>query len=182
MGRIYKDKADYHWMQLNVPYVELLKLAPAQFYGSAYRYYYEAFRLSGNYYPGGNAAVTALLAGERGEARRIAGEVQATCARIDLRSLTASDKYWVLATEGDLALIQGQPQQAATFFQSAFAELPAGNDRMVQISYDQLCRLYKALGERAVAPVIDVFVKAGSKFKLEPGPLGDCGGRFGGLP
>jgi len=177
MGRIFKDKADSLWEQLNVSHDELLGRAPAQFYRSAFRYYYEAFKLSGNYYPGGNAAVTALLAGERAEARRIASEVQAACTRIDLGSLTDSDRYWVLVTQGDTALIQGDLLRAADYFRNAFSELAAGNDGLVQSSYVQLCRLYKALGEQVVRPVLDVFREA-KKFRLGPGPLGDCGGSF----
>jgi 8-oxo-dGTP pyrophosphatase MutT (NUDIX family) len=176
MGRIYKDKADSHWEQLGVSYEKLLKLAAAQFYGTAFRYYHEAFRLSGNYYPGGNAAVTALLAGETADARRIAGEVQAICMRIDLASLMAIDRYWVLATEGDMALIQGDADQAADFFRSAIEELPVGNDGTVKCSYDQLCRLCGALGERIVGPAAAVFATT-ARFRLEPGPVGDCGGR-----
>lgn len=176
-GRVYKDKADSQWEQMNVSYEELTNHATAQFYHSAFRYYDEAFKLSGNYYPGGNAAVTALLAGESSEARRIAGEVQAACVRIDMGSLTASDRYWVLATEGDMALIQGDSQKAADFYRNAFAELPKGNDGMVQTSYIQMCRLYKALGKQAVGPVLEMFLKT-RKFSLRPGPLGDCGDSF----
>ena len=76
-----------------------------------------------------------------------------------------------------MSLILNQPDKAADFFRTAMDELPAGNDGMVQSSYAQLCRLYGALGQEQLAPVLEVFRQT-TKFNLKKGKLGDCGGLF----
>lgn len=177
LGRIYKDKADLAWQREDVAFDRLEKHPAAQFYDSAFQYYHAAFLLTEDHYPGGNAAVTALLAGKRSLAKTIARQAARICRTKIPANQAPNDRYWVLATEGDLALIGGDPQAAAGFFRSACDVLPRGNDGMVQSSYDQLCRLYRALGATAVRPVVDVFRKT-RKFRLSPGPLGDCGGTF----
>jgi hypothetical protein len=177
MGRIYKDKADQEWEVSGVSFEELNKRPQAQFYRTAYGFYYEAFKLSGNYYPGGNAAVTTLLAGEPDQARAVAREVELVCEKTDLSRVSSSERYWILATEGDLALIMGDSPRAADFYRQAFEVLDVGNDGFVQTSYRQLCRLYKALGPAKLGHVTDVFRDA-KQFRLNSGPLGDCGGMF----
>jgi Tetratricopeptide Repeats-Sensor len=175
IGRIYKDKADACWQRLDIPFEQMQNQTPAQFYRSAYRVYRAAFELSLNFYPGGNAAVTGILGGARREAEEIASAVGRECATLDLGSLSAADRYWVMATEGDMALILNRGHDAAEFYRAAMDELPQGNDGMVQTSYAQLCRLYMALGDELLRPVLEIFRQT-PKFKLSKGPLGDCGG------
>jgi hypothetical protein len=176
IGRICKDKADAHWERLNIPFPELHNQTPALYYRSAQSFYHRAFQLTLDYYPGGKAAVTGLLAREP-SATDIARAVARECEMQDLGALSAVDRYWVLATEGDMVLILKQSQRAASFYQAAIEELPEGNDGMVQTTYAQLCRLYKALGEELLRPALDVF-RSTTKFALKAGPLGDCGGLF----
>lgn len=178
IGRIHKDRADEKWKQLDVSFEELPRNPPADDYASSYRYYDAAFRISKDYYPGCNAAVTASLAHKQNEAARIASEVLDVCTRIELERLSTSDKYWVRATRGDMLLLTELPDSAgaAAFYETALAELPAESGGMVQASYNQLCRLYKALGEKLLRPVVEVFVRQSEKFQLDSGPLGDCGG------
>ncbi len=119
IGRIYKDKADACWEKLDIPLEQLQNHSPAQFYRSAYRSYHAAFELSLDYYPGGNAAVTGLLGGERRIAEEVAHTVAGECTTLDLRSLSAIERYWVIATEGDMALIQNHSDDAAEFYRAA---------------------------------------------------------------
>lgn len=182
IGRIYKDKADTQWELMNISFKKLRARAPTQFYDAAFRCYFEAFQMSRDYYPGGNAAVTALLAGKEAMAQKIAQEVAAVCKGIDLGGVRHDERFWVLATEGSMALLRKQHEAAASFFQHAFDELPAGSDGMAQTSYAQLCRLYRALGTNKsrtdeLRPVLEVFRNT-TKFHLKPGPLGDCDGLF----
>jgi tetratricopeptide (TPR) repeat protein len=179
LGRIFKDKADASWEQIGIDFRELRNHTVVQYYRSASSFYRRAFDLSRDYYPGGNAAVTALLAGERTAAESLALEVGNECRPINLGSLPAIDRYWVLATEGDMSLILRAGAEAAGFYRDALNELPVGNDGMVQTTYHQLCRLFRALGENQLRPVLDVISQT-QKFKLQKGPLGDCGGLFGG--
>jgi tetratricopeptide (TPR) repeat protein len=177
LGRIFKDKADASWEQLDIDFGELRDHSVVQLYASAFGLYRRAFGLSRDYYPGGNAAVTALLAGQPAAAEELATAVGRECRSITLGSLPAIDRYWVLATEGDMSLILQDSAKAANFYGTALAELPAGNDGMVQTTYSQLCRLFRALGEGHLRPVLDVISQT-RKFKLQKGRLGDCGGLF----
>jgi hypothetical protein len=89
----------------------------------------------------------------------------------------SDERYWILATEGDMALIRGTGN-ADNFYLNAIDELPAGNDGMVQSTYDQICRLYKVFennGYDRMKPTLEVF-RTTAKFNLRPGPLGDCDG------
>lgn len=67
--------------------------------------YARAFRESGGYYTGINAATMALVSGLRDEAHRLAREVRASCLRELQRLEAASDNYWLLATLGEASLI-----------------------------------------------------------------------------
>ena len=177
LGRIHKDRADFEWEREAVAFEDLEKYPASQSYRGAFQYYYAAFQLKEDHYPGGNAAVTALLSGDRRMARSIARQVARMCRMRVPANQAPNDRYWVLATEGDMALIRGDAEGAAGFFRSAFSVLPPNSEGLVKGSYDQLCRLYRVLGRAAVKPVLDVFKRA-SRFKLTPGPLGDCGGTF----
>ena len=176
LGRINKDKADAHWEKLNIDFHALKNLTPTQFYRSAYLAYRKAFELSRDYYPGGNAAVAGLLANAP-DSREIAQSVADECSTIDVGSMSPIDRYWVIATEGDMSLVLGESGKAAEFFRTALEELPPGYDGMVQTTYNQLCRLYRALGGDILQPVLEVFRQT-SKFKVTKGPLGDCDGLF----
>lgn len=176
LGRINKDKADSYWEELDIEFEMLTNHTPSQFYGKAYLAYRKAFELSKDYYPGGNAAITGLLAGTQ-DALEIARAVARECHMMNLGAIPVTDQYWVLATEGDMSLLLGEHDKAAGFFHTAIEELPPGNDGFVQTSYNQLCRLYRVLGPERLRPVLDVFGET-TKFALEPGPLGDCGGLF----
>lgn len=177
LGRIYKDQADYEWQRDDIPFDQLRHHSAAQSYEGAFEYYNAAFESTHAYYPGGNAAVTALLAGNRAAASRIARQVARICLPKVPANQSPNDRYWVLATEADMALIHGDAAGAARFYRTAFDILPDNMDiGLVQTSYDQLCRLYRALGEQAMKPALAVF--RNQHPNLSPGPLGDCGGAY----
>jgi hypothetical protein len=176
LGRINKDKADASWETSQVDFGALGNRDTAQFYRSACWAYRKAFELSNHYYPGGNAAVTGLLA-SLPEARDTAQAVACVCAAMNIGALPPDERYWVLATEGEMSLILGDSKSAADFFTQALHELPEGNDGVVQTTYHQLCRLYRALGPDRLQLVLNVFRKI-DKFTLQRGVLGDCGEQF----
>ncbi len=74
-----------------------------QFLRRAAATYAQAHAISGDYWTGINAATTALLIGERERALALASKVRAACLR-ELRR-GAGDRYWLLATLGEAALI-----------------------------------------------------------------------------
>jgi class 3 adenylate cyclase len=87
--------------------------------------YQQAYQLSGNYYPGINAATMTLLKGEEATAREIATQVQEQC-------LHQSEKdYWQLATLGEAALILQDWSAAEKWYAQA---IEVGKRRLGDIS------------------------------------------------
>lgn len=86
----------------------------------SYKFYEEAYQLSGGYWTGINAATLALLSGERERARTLAGEVRERCLEA-LRQLeaTGGDAYWPLATLGEAALVCEDWTEAARWYEQA---------------------------------------------------------------
>ncbi len=81
--------------------------------------YKQAYKSSGSYYPGINAATMKLILGEREEARAIAAEVREKCLQeLPPGKLTGSE-YWLLATLGEAALILGDRSGAEDWYSQA---------------------------------------------------------------
>jgi class 3 adenylate cyclase len=89
----------------------------------SYKFYEEAYQLSGGYWTGINAATIALLSGRREHARARAAEVRALCLA-DLRRTeeTGVDRYWALATLGEAALVCEDWPEAARRYDEALAD------------------------------------------------------------
>lgn len=88
---------------------------------SSYRFYEEAYRLTGGYWTGINVATTALLSGDEAQARALAGEVRELCLP-ELKRLEESsgeERYWPLATLGEAALVVQDWPEAARFYGEA---------------------------------------------------------------
>jgi class 3 adenylate cyclase len=110
LGRTYKD---------------LAKTAPspgarAQYLKRAAEIYGEAYRTSGGYWSGINAATMNLLIGENDRACEIAGRVREQC----LKEMTGrkEDRYWELGTLGEAALICRDWPQAEEWYARAADE------------------------------------------------------------
>lgn len=72
----------------------------------AFEHYSLAYRRTGGYWTGINAATTAFLLGEREQALTIASEVEKYCInQIKQTNKTDSDFFWLFATLGEAALI-----------------------------------------------------------------------------
>ncbi len=84
----------------------------------ALRFYLEAYRRSGGYWPGINAATVALLLGDRPRASALARDVRAQCLRLSEES-TAEAGYWIAATLGEAALVLGNRDEAQTHYAKA---------------------------------------------------------------
>jgi class 3 adenylate cyclase len=87
----------------------------------AYETYTQAYRASGGYYTGINAATMALVSGRRAEAHRLAREVRALCLHeLQASEATgASGNYWLLATLGEAALILHEWREADEWYSRA---------------------------------------------------------------
>ena len=87
--------------------------------------YGKAYRLSGGFFPGINAATMCLLMGNRSQARAIAQAITRELkARVSLRG--KGRDYWLLATLGEAHVILGDLPQAAEWYREAVA-CAAGN-------------------------------------------------------
>jgi hypothetical protein len=174
IGRAYKESGDDKWEKNPVPFAELPQKPPWQMYRHALAIYTEAFDLSGAYYPGINAATLALLCGDVQQARALARKVLEQCAKEDVDGESA---VWVFASEGEACLLVGR-EDAAGYYAAALDELDPSQPRLAQSMYNQLCRLWQALGGDALEPVLQTFAQRPAFWsQLTPGPVGDCGGR-----
>ena len=87
---------------------------------SALHWYGEAYRRSGGYWSGINAATMALLLGRQDDARALARKVQEACLAIRAEA-PGQDDYWLLATLGEAALLMGETAAAQDWYGRAVA-------------------------------------------------------------
>ena len=178
LGRIFKNYADKTWTADVVPFVNS---APWQYYRRAFTLYDEAFRLSGEYFPGVNAATLAVLLGGEwtNRGRAIAARVCEICQTNDPPA-DIEQRYWLFASEGEANLVLGTPdssRRAAGFYRSALELVdPESQINWAQSSWNQLCRLWEALGSSVLEPVLAVFDDYPKvRQRLNRGPLRNCG-------
>lgn len=174
LGRVYKDQGDHEFGDDDAAFKEIVSNAhPAfQYYHSAFTLYDRAFQVSGDYYPAINAATLALLIGRHDRQKELAQMASDLCRNA---SLSGPDRAWVLATEGEAALLLGKPQDAVRFYRAAIEAILPQELGVMQSVYNQLCRLYWALGPDVVQPVIEMLAEAGRLQSLDPGPFNNCG-------
>jgi class 3 adenylate cyclase len=83
----------------------------------AYEAYAEAYRLGGGHWPGINAATLALVLGRADQAAEFARAVHDRCA--EALAAAGADRYWLLATLGEAALILGEWSRAEEWYGQA---------------------------------------------------------------
>ena len=112
----------------------------------AYTYYAEAYRLTAKYYSGINAATMAVLLGNKSQVEALAREVEEICRHdVDESKMSHPDIYWLLATQGEAALILGKWDEAQEHYEKAMRIAgKSWGDR--QTSFRQARLLVKALG------------------------------------
>ena len=99
----------------------------AQHSRQAYEFYTQAYRASGGYWSGINAATLALLLSDREEAVALAREVAVQChAQLARLEKDSGDRYWLLCTLGDASLLQAQWSEAEERYSQA-VELGRGS-------------------------------------------------------
>jgi tetratricopeptide (TPR) repeat protein len=92
----------------------------------AQRAYERAYRLTAGYWTGINAATLAVVLGRRDAGAALARSVRDRCRGIvDDQSYTADERYWVIATLGEAALVLGDLVEAEDWYAKA-AELGHG--------------------------------------------------------
>jgi tetratricopeptide (TPR) repeat protein len=157
-GRIYKDKGD-QLLGESMSHQEFLHHKPLAYrhYLAAFQYYETAFQITGNYYPGINAATLALLIGNHEKQKSLAEQILALCAALPFN---APDQTWILATQGEACLLLGNTEAATHFYQSALQRIPAEETGTTNSMLNQLHRLHWALGANVVGPVLEILQEA----------------------
>ena len=175
LGKTFKALGDQELERFAVDRAQLIdECLPAwQYYVEAYAPYKEAFDITGHYFPGINAATLAFLIGDDGY-EEIATNVRDTC-QLQHISASGDERFWIFATEGEVSLLLRNTSRAVTCYDAAVRTLGSDQKGMLQSAYNQVCRLWWALGEEAVDPVVAVFAESPLWDELDPGPLGDCG-------
>jgi hypothetical protein len=84
------------------------------------------------------------------------------------------ERYWVYATEGEAALLRRDTTDAMRFYAAVLTSPVASESGMIQPVYNQLCRLFWALGGDIVQPIIDLLDQRKLFEVLKPGPFGNC--------
>src|SRR5690606_9611386 len=82
--------------------------------------YLTAYRNSGGYWSGINAATLSLLAGSQQDAQQLAIELETQCNQILTNNgYSQHDIYWLWATMGEIMLILQRFDAAAVYYQNA---------------------------------------------------------------
>ncbi len=156
LARVYKDIAlgthdaarRRHWLR------------------KAYRAYATAHQRTGGHWTGINAATVAMLLGLRGAARTLARKVSRRCrADIARRDAPASidDQYWLRATLGEAALIEGRLEEACDWYSRAVAAAPtayrwiASSRRNAQLLARRLDQPWDSIARALPLPRVVVF-------------------------
>ena len=178
LGRVHKNLGDRAWEKHPVPFAKIQGRVPSRYYSQAYALYTIALWISGHYFPGVNAATLAVLSGHPEDAGNLAEKVLALCAEEELTA-AGDDRYWIFATEGEAALVSSREKRstlAAEHFDNALSVVSVDQIGMVQSTWDQVCRLWQALGHETVGIVVETFESHQEIWsRLEKGPLGNCG-------
>jgi class 3 adenylate cyclase len=113
--------------------------------------YLDAYRRTGKYWTGINAASMALLLGDKERAGALALEVRDLCIE-ELVALeqTGGNRYWPLATLGEAAVIQGEWSEAEEWYTQA-AEAGRGKFGQLKTTRRQARLLIEYLGADAGA-------------------------------
>jgi class 3 adenylate cyclase len=86
----------------------------------AFRFYLEAYRNTKGYWTGINAATLACLLNAKKRAAALALEVQNLCLRkLRERKVSPTERYWLLSTLGEAALVQQTWDEAARWYKQA---------------------------------------------------------------
>ena len=86
----------------------------------AHELYAQAYKDTGGYWSGINAATVALLLGQRDQAAALAHQIDAQCrGELASREPDHGDRYWLLTTLGEAALLLGDWAQAEDWYGQA---------------------------------------------------------------
>ncbi len=127
--------------------------------------YNQAYASSGGYWTGINAATLFLLLDEAERSRALAGQVRASCLnRLQERNATAAgERYWLLATLGEAALVLNELSEAEEWYGQAgeegrgrFRDL-AATRRNARLILDYHKQDYARLDQHLKIPLAVVF-------------------------
>jgi class 3 adenylate cyclase/tetratricopeptide (TPR) repeat protein len=92
---------------------------------TSFRLYERAFHLTHGYWTGINVATLACLNGARERAREVASQVYDQCQTIlERSSANDDDRYWLLATLAEAALVREDLSDAEQYYRQAYESAP----------------------------------------------------------
>ena len=137
LARTYKD----------VGYQSEDRLKAILCFEQAYSFYSAAYRSTGGYWSGINAATVALILGRHDSAEALAREVIAEChRRLRESGQEPKDRYWILSTLGEASLLLRQWDEAENWYTQAI-EFGAGDWGSLQSTARNARLLLRHLGE-----------------------------------
>jgi class 3 adenylate cyclase/tetratricopeptide (TPR) repeat protein len=112
----------------------------------AFELYLQAYRTTDGYWSAINAATLALILGDREQSVALAREVRQRCReRLNQGTQTKSNRYWVLSTLGEAALLLGNWPEAEDWYSQAM-EVERGNWGSLQSTHHNARLLVEHLG------------------------------------
>jgi tetratricopeptide (TPR) repeat protein len=175
LGKVFRSHGDAVWHSQSHADFLNARANDLQYYDQARECYSEAFAFNDHYYPGINAATLAWITGDAAHAKTVAQRVRAICQGLKVGDLTEDDRIWLFATEGEACLLIGALPEAVRLYQDALDRIHPLQKKMAQTMYDQVCRLWWALGPSRVQGVVELFQAWARKHgDFTPGPFGNC--------
>jgi class 3 adenylate cyclase/tetratricopeptide (TPR) repeat protein len=112
----------------------------------AFELYLQAYQATGGYWSAINAATLALILDDRERSAALAREARQRCReRLNQGAQTKSDRYWVLSTLGEAALLLGNWSEAEDWYGQAM-EAERGNWGSLQSTHHNARLLVQHLG------------------------------------
>ncbi len=113
----------------------------------SFELYSDAYERNGGYYSGINAATTALLYGEKEQARKLAEEVADICsATLEFISPDSGERYWLEATLAEASLILGDFVRAEEYYSRGSSD-PGMSSVVLSRTRSQARLLLEYIGE-----------------------------------
>jgi class 3 adenylate cyclase len=112
----------------------------------AFELYLQAYEATDGYWSAINAATLALILGDRERSTMLAREVRQRCReKLNQGTQTKSDRYWMLSTLGEAALLLGNWSEAEDWYGQAM-EMERGNWGSLQSTHHNARLLVQHLG------------------------------------
>ena len=180
VGRTYKNRGDKEWQKAGPPFRREAKGTPVwQLYQEAPCLIGTPRHQQGRLLPRRERGHTRVARGRSCRGTGIRREVLATCQGLQPTLPGTETSTGSSSARGRRPSAPTDPHRdhlARSFYASALALVGSCEIRMVQASWNQLCRLWHILDHAVIGPAVEEFTQRQELWAiLNPGPVGDCG-------